>query len=62
MGARHSRGRILIKLVPHERVNAIAAEEEIGTSNSAIVKRDMDAVVVLCDLHSLSAVHHRELA
>lgn len=62
MGARHSRGRILIKLIPHEGVNAIAAEKEIRTCNSAIVKRDMDDVVVLCDLNSLSAVHHRELA
>ncbi len=62
MDARHSRGRVLIKLVPHEGVNAIAAEKEIRTGNSAIVKRDMDDVVSLCDLNSLSAIHHRELA
>ena len=62
MGARHSRGRILINLVPHERVNAIAAEKEIRAGNSATVERDMDGVVVLCDMNSLGAIHHRELA
>jgi hypothetical protein len=60
--ARRSRGYILIKLVAHEGVNAIATEKEICTGNGAIVKRDVDTVVVLRDLDSLSAIHHRELA